>query len=83
MMARCPLCPNPLRPNIGTLVRCVRGHRFNVVWADEGSETERELELATNPVEQIPDRKGARYPLPDDAEFTEKGKGKGKAQSGK
>jgi|GEM_PF-3271213 len=65
-MVKCPLCPNPLRPYLGNLVRSVRGHRFYVNW---GVETERTIILAAIPKENVDYKAGSQFPVPDDQEF--------------
>ena len=63
----CPLCkssgPVFVKPYLGSLAKCTRGHRFYVEW---GTTTDRDLVLA---VDADGRNRGERFPIPDDVEF--------------
>ena len=65
-MVPCPICQNAVRVTIGNLASCARWHKFYVQW---GTETDRILVLAVDPKEASAPKKGAEFPVPDDAVF--------------
>lgn len=65
-MVKCPICSQPLRTQMGSLVKCVRSHRFRVEW---GKNTDLMLVLAVTPTEEVPYSEGDEFPISDGSTF--------------